>query len=336
MTKQKKLITYLFPVYNESKTLPVLYTTLAGLLKKHSQYNYEIIFINDGGSDDSIEKLIEIQAKDPRVVVIDFARNFGHQIAVTAGLDHAKGDAVIIMDSDLQDPPKVSFDLLAKWEEGYDVVYAQRRSRKDGPFKRLTAFVFYRTIQKLADINIPRDTGDFRLIDRRVVDRLKKYREHDRFLRGMVSDVGFKQVAVLVDRDKRYAGKTGYPLGKMIHFAVDGIVSFSSRPLQLISQIGYFTAVLSLIGIIYALAMKFFVPHFVISGWTFTVIAIFFIGGVQMVMLGVLGSYIGRIYTEVKDRPLYTINAVYSGQPASRSRATKAAADRRSGNRRPR
>lgn len=315
--KQKKRISYIFPVYNESETLPHLYKIISGLLQKHSKYDYELIFINDGSSDTSLDILLELRKKDSRITIVDFARNFGHQVAVTAGLDYASGDAMIIMDSDLQDPPKVSFELIEKWEQGYDVVYAQRRSRQDSWFKKLTAYVFYRAIQRLADVSIPPDTGDFRLIDRRVVTELQRYGEHNRFFRGIVSDVGFKQVAVLFDRDKRHAGKSGYPLKKMIHFATDGIVSFSTRPLQLISQIGYLTALLSLFGIFYALGAKFFFPDVVIEGWTFTVIAIFFIGGVQMTMLGVLGSYIGRIYTEVKNRPLYIINKVHKGRRKS-------------------
>ena len=270
-----------------------------------------MIFINDGSKDKSLEMLTEIQKKDPQVKVIDFARNFGHQIAVTAGLDYAQGNAVIIMDSDMQDPPKVSFELIKKWEEGYDVVYAQRRSRKDTFFKKLTANVFYRTLQKLADIDIPRNTGDFRLVDRKVVNEMKKFKEHNRFLRGMVSFVGFKQTAVQFDRDERHAGETGYPLKKMLKFAADGIFSFSTVPLKLISSIGYWVALLSFIGILYAIFMKLFFPGITIEGWTFIVIAILFIGGVQMIMLGVLGSYIGRIYTESQARPLYIIQKIY-------------------------
>lgn len=282
------------------------------LLDKNKKYVYEIIFINDGSKDSSLQMLVDIQKKDPRVKVLDFSRNFGHQIAVTAGLDFASGDAVIIMDSDMQDPPKVSFELLEKWEDGFDVVYAQRKSRKDTFFKRFTADLFYRTLQKLADIDIPRNTGDFRLVDRKVVDEMKKFKEHNRFLRGMVSFIGFNQTAVQFDRDERHAGETGYPLKKMLKFAADGIFSFSSAPLKLISSVGYWVAFLSFVGILYAIFMKLFFPHITIEGWTFMVIAILFIGGVQMIMLGVLGSYIGRIYTESQNRPLYMVQKVYS------------------------
>lgn len=306
----KKLVSYIFPIYNESGNIPLLYKTMDELLQANSGYDYELIFINDGSRDDSLELLTNLHKTDDRITVINFSRNFGHQIAVTAGIDYARGDAVIIMDGDMQDPPKVSFELIKKWEEGYDVVYAQRRSRKDTLFKRLTANLYYRTLQKLAEIDIPRNTGDFRLIDRRVADEIKRFREHSRFLRGMVSYVGFKQTAVAFDREERHAGETGYPLKKMLHFAADGVIGFSSAPLRLISRVGYLTAFLSLLGIIYALFIKFLFPEVAIPGWTFIVIAVFFVGGVQMAMLGVVGSYIGRIYTEVQNRPLYTVASV--------------------------
>lgn len=308
---KKKTISYIFPIYNESGNIQLLYKTIDSLLAKHSKYNYELLFVNDGSKDNSIELLQQLQRKDPRIVVIDFSRNFGHQIAVTAGLDHASGDAVIIMDSDMQDPPKVSFELVKKWEDGYDVVYAQRRSRKDTFFKKFTANMFYRTLQKLADIDIPRNTGDFRLIDRKVVNEMARFGEHNRFLRGMVSYIGFKQIAVQFDRDERHAGETGYPLKKMLKFAADGIFSFSTYPLKLIQNLGLFVAGIAFIGIIYAIIMKIFFPSITLEGWTFIVISILFMGGIQLIMLGVLGSYIGRIYTETQARPLYMINAVY-------------------------
>jgi glycosyltransferase involved in cell wall biosynthesis len=307
----KKLVTYIFPIYNESGNIDLLYQTMSDLLDAHREYSYELIFINDGSKDDSVEKLIALQQKDDKVTVIDLSRNFGHQLAVTAGLDHANGDAVIIMDSDMQDPPSVSFELLSKWEEGYDVVYAQRRSRKDTFFKKLTADLFYRTLQRLADIDIPRNTGDFRLMDRKVVNEINKFKEHNRFLRGMVSFVGFKQTAVLFDRDERHAGVTGYPLKKMLKFAADGIFSFSTVPLKLISNVGYLIALASFLGIIYAAVVKLLDPTAVVPGWTFIVISILFIGGIQLIMLGVLGSYVGRIYTEAQARPLYMIGAIY-------------------------
>lgn len=307
----KKLITYVFPIYNESGNIALLYQTIKGLLAQQSEsYDFELVFVNDGSRDDSLEKLYALQEQDARVVVVNFARNFGHQLAVTAGLDRATGDAVIIMDSDMQDPPQVSLELIKKWEEGFDVVYAQRRTRKDSLFKKLSAHVFYWILWKVADIDIPRNTGDFRLLDRKVVDVLNQFREHNRFLRGMVSYVGFKQAGVLFDREKRHAGVTGYPLKKMIKFASDGILAFSWAPLKLIGRLGYFFSALSFLGIAYAITRKIFDPAELVPGWTFTVIAILLIGGIQMIMLGVLGSYIGRIYTEVQGRPLYIVESV--------------------------
>lgn len=308
----RQLISYIFPIYNETGNIQLLYKTMSDLLEKNPKYDYEIIFVNDGSADDSLSQLNELQAKDARIVVINFARNFGHQIAVTAGLDNAKGDAIIIMDSDMQDPPKVSFDLIKRWEEGYNVAYAQRRTRKDTFFKKTTASAFYWTLSKLADIDIPRNTGDFRLIDRKVVNALNEFREHNRFLRGMVSYVGFKQIAVPFDRDERHAGESGYPLSKMIKFAADGILSFSAFPLQLISRVGYLISALSFVGIAYAILLKVIDPAKVVPGWTFVVSAVLLVGGMQLVMLGVLGSYIGRIYTESQNRPLYIIESIRS------------------------
>jgi glycosyltransferase involved in cell wall biosynthesis len=310
-----KKISYIFPIYNEQDNIDLLYKTMQTTTSSiRDKYTIEYIFVNDGSRDDSLEKLNTIQQKDENVTVIDFSRNYGHQIAVTAGIDMADGNAIIIMDSDMQDPPKVSLELIKKWEEGYDVVYAQRRSRKDSFFKKLSADLFYRTLQTLADIDIPRNTGDFRLIDQKVADELRRYKEHNRFLRGMVSNIGFKQTAVQFDRDERNAGETGYPLKKMMKFAADGIFSFSSTPLKAISRLGYFIAFLSVVGILYAIAVKVFMPEQAVEGWTFTVISIFFVGGVQLIMLGVLGSYIGRIYTEVQNRPLYSIARINGKQ----------------------
>ena len=306
-----KKISYIFPIYNEEDNITLLHNTISNtIVPLKNKYEFEILFINDGSRDTSLEMLWDIAEKDSRVVVVDLSRNFGHQIAVTAGIHEATGDALIIMDSDMQDPPAVSLELIKKWEEGYDVAYAQRRTRKDTFFKKSTADLFYRTLQKLADIDIPRNTGDFRLISRKVADELNKYGEHNRFLRGMVSYVGFKQIGVLFDRDERHAGESKYPLSKMLRLASDGIIGFSSAPLKLISRVGYAICALSIIAILYALVVKLFFPTAAVSGWAFTVIAIFFIGGVQLMMLGVIGSYIGRIYTEVQGRPLYGISSI--------------------------
>lgn len=305
-------ITFVLPIYNEAGNIPWLYERLdrvsAGL-----EYGVEIIFINDGSTDNSLELLNAIQRQDPRAIVIDLARNFGHQLAVTAGLDAATGDAVIILDSDMQDPPELCVELIERWEEGFDVVYAQRRTRKDTVFKKWTAAAFYRLLGRVADVDIPPNTGDFRLMDRRVVDEVNKYREHDRFLRGMVSHVGFSQVAVQFDRDERFTGTSGYPLRKMLKLAADGILGFSTFPLTLISRLGFAVAALSICGVLYAMYMKIFVPAAVVEGWTFIVISILFMGGLQLIMLGILGGYIGRIYTEVQNRPLYSIREIRGG-----------------------
>ncbi len=305
----------MFPIFNESGNIDLLYQEMSRILGD-SDYRYEFIFVNDGSADDSLEKLMAIQRRDPRVVVIDFARNFGHQMAVTAGLDRADGDAAIIMDSDLQDPPEVAMELVAKWEEGYDVVYAQRRSREDTFFKRVTANIYYRLLSALSDIDIPRNTGDFRLIDRKVVLELRKYREQDRFLRGMVSYIGYRQTAVKFDRHARHAGDSGYPLKKMIKFALDGIIGFSDKPLRLISGMGLFIAAISVVGIIYALVRRIFFPSQVVSGWTFSIIVVLLVGGIQLLMMGIMGTYLGRIYTQVKGRPLYSVRSIASSPGA--------------------
>lgn len=303
------LLSFILPVHNEAGNLATLHERLSSLTAK-LPYTAEFVYINDGSRDNSLEVLSKISAGDDRVVVIDLSRNFGHQIAVTAGLDQALGDAVIVMDTDLQDPPEVVFELVRAWEDGADVAYAQRRTRKDTWFKRVTAAAYYRLLARLSEIDIPENTGDFRLMDRRVVDEVNKYREVDRYLRGIVSHVGFTQVAVPFDRDDRLSGETGYPLRKMLKLATDGLLGFSTFPLTLISRIGYVASGIAVIGALYALAMKVFVPQNVVEGWTFIVMSVLFIGGVQISMLGILGQYIGRIYREAQARPLYTVRSV--------------------------
>ena len=313
----QELISYVLPVYNEQDNVAHLHDTLGQVVATRPEFDYEFVYVNDGSRDRSLERLLQLQTADKRVRVVNLSRNFGHQMAVTAGLDFAAGQAVIIMDTDLQDPPSVSLEMIDRWKEGFDVVYAQRRSRKDGFFKRLSAAAFYRTLRYLAEIDIPPDTGDFRLVSRPVVEAIRSMREQNRFLRGMISFVGFSQTAVLFDRDERRSGMTGYPLRKMLRFAADGIMGFSTAPLRLISRVGYVVSLLSLVGIIYALAVKFLVPDTVIEGWTFTIISVLFIGGVQMVMTGVLGSYIARIYSEVQGRPLYLVDGLYGARRES-------------------
>ncbi|HHU11364.1 MAG TPA: glycosyltransferase family 2 protein [Intrasporangiaceae bacterium] len=310
MSDARPLISYVFPIYHEEGNIDLLHERV-GEAVATVDVDAEFIFVNDGSTDGSLDRLIALSERDERVVVVDLARNFGHQMAVTAGIDHARGDAVIIMDADLQDPPAVSLELIREWQDGWDVVYAQRRTRKDGAFKRATADLFYRVLGAMSTVEIPRNTGDFRLIDRAVADQLRRYGEHSRFLRGMVSEIGFKQKAVLFDRDARHSGTTGYPLRKMIRFAIDGITSFSAKPLQLISRAGLVVSFLALLGMLYAVGVRLFFPEQVVEGWTFIVTAVFLVGGLQLLLMGIIGTYIGRIYDEVKGRPLYGVQEVY-------------------------
>ncbi len=311
--KHKKLISYVLPVFNEQEGLQEFYSVLTENVKSvESQYDFEFVFINDGSKDDSSLILQGIFEKDPRVKVINFSKNFGHQMAITAGLDIAEGDAVIIMDTDLQDPPAASLKLIEKWQEGFEVVYAQRQQRQDGAIKKLTAYMFYRVLDKLSEVKIPKDTGDFRLLDRKVVLELRKFRETNRFMRGLTSYIGFNQTAVLFQRDKRFAGETHYPFRKMFKLAFDGITSFSTVPLKMIAQFGFYVSLISFVGILYALTVRIFYPELTVQGTTFAIISILFMGGVQMTMLGILGEYIGRIYQEVQNRPLYIVSSVLS------------------------
>jgi len=316
----KKLISYILPVYNEDENIEIFYKVLTKTIERIEKiYEFELVFINDGSKDNSLKMLTQMHEKDDRVKVINFSRNFGHQIAITAGLDNCEGDAVIIMDTDLQDPPRVSLELIEKWEKGFDVVFAKRRNRKDGIFKKITAYLFYRILNKFIEFQIPLDTGDFRLVDKKVVKEFRKFRERNRFVRGLFSYLGFAQTAVLFDRDERHAGHTKYPFKKMLKFALDGITSFSVFPLKLITQFGFVVSMISFIGIVYALVLRIFFPEITVSGWTFLVIAILFLGGVQMIMLGIIGEYIGRIYSEVQGRPLYIIESIYSNKPKVKS-----------------
>ncbi|RSM49511.1 glycosyltransferase [Amycolatopsis balhimycina DSM 5908] len=322
----RRRVAFIFPIYNEEANIDVLHRTVGEVTAPLAgRYEFSFLYVDDGSRDGSLARLTELAERDARVTVIEFSRNFGHQLAVTAGLDLVDADAVIVMDSDLQDPPAVALELLEKWEEGYDVVYAQRRSRQDSPFKRYTATAFYWFLQKMAAVEIPKNTGDFRLVDRKVVDELRKYRERDRFLRGLVSYVGFKQTAVLFDRDKRYAGVTGYPLTKMLRFAADGILGFSVTPLRMITRMGYLISLLSFVGVLYVVGVKLFAPETAVPGWAFITIAMFFLGGIQIIMLGVLGSYVGRTYSQVQNRPLYTVASVRTGVPESAEDSRSAA-----------
>ena len=301
------MISFVFPVYNEAESLNALLQTMVDLRKEISD-DVEMVFVNDGSTDETHSILQKYATEHPYIKVITFSRNFGHQIALTAGLDYAKGDAVIVMDADLQDPPEVALELISKWKEGFEVVYAKRRTRQDGRMKQWTAWLYYRLLGSLTTIEIPSDVGDFRLLDRKVVDVLRQFRETNRFLRGLTSYIGFKQASVLFDRHERVAGTTKYPWRKMLKLAWDGITSFSIIPLRVSTYFGFAVAGLSFIGILYAVFMRLFFPQITVPGWTLMIIAIFFIGGVQMLMLGVIGEYIGRIYSEVRRRPLYIVS----------------------------
>ncbi len=299
------------PIYNEEETLPTFYQRLTAVLEGLGE-PYEIVLVNDGSRDGSYRLMRELHARDPRVHVVDFSRNFGHQIAISAGLDHAHGAAVIIIDSDLQDPPEVIPELVARWRDGAEVVYAQRRGRVgETRFKLLTAAAFYRLIARITSVDIPRDTGDFRLLDRRVVDTLVTMREHHRFMRGLSVWVGFRQEAVRYDRAERFAGTTKYPLSKMIRFSLDAITSFSHLPLQLAASLGFFLAGISLFAIVVAVILRIF--NVAIQGQTTTLIAVLLLGGIQLIFLGVIGEYLGRIYDEVRARPLYVARDVLDG-----------------------
>jgi dolichol-phosphate mannosyltransferase len=311
-----KLISVVVPVYNESETIETFYDRATRALEAIDGFDHEIVFVNDGSSDDSYEKLSRLAAVDPRVCVLKFSRNFGHQIAITAGLDYAHGDCVAVIDSDLQDPPEVIRAMVDKWRDGFDVVYGVRAERDgEGKMKLLTASLFYRLLGRLTTIKIPVDVGDFRLMSRRAVDQLKQLREKDRYVRGLVSWIGFKQTGVHYHRDKRYAGETKYPYRKMIKFAVDGITSFSTAPLKLASWMGYIAALLAIVYLISVFVQKLL--GFTVDGWATIMVALLFLGSVQLICLGILGEYLGRIFNEVKPRPMYVVEEVRSATPRS-------------------
>lgn len=302
---QPPLYSIVAPVYNEEETVPHFYERVIAVMEGLAE-PFELVLINDGSTDGSYRALRALHERDVRVRVIDFSRNFGHQIAISAGLDHARGQAVVIIDSDLQDPPEVIPQLIARWKEGAEVVYAQRARRiGETRFKLLTASVFYRVIRRLTAVNIPHNTGDFRLLDRTVVDTLVTMREHHRFMRGMSAWVGFRQEAVVYDRKERFAGTTKYPFRKMLRFSIDAITSFSHVPLQLATSFGFFLAGMSLAGIVIAIILR--IATHAIIGQASTLILVLFMGGIQLIFLGVIGEYLARIYDEVRARPLYVI-----------------------------
>jgi polyisoprenyl-phosphate glycosyltransferase len=298
---------FIVPVYNEQETLQALYERLLSVLEQLDG-SAEVIFVDDGSEDDSFDRMIEISLRDPRFKVLQLSRNFGHQTAITAGLDFAAGNAVVVMDADLQDPPETVLTMAQRWREGFDIVYAIRRGRPgEDRFKRFTAARFYRLLRRLTNVEIPVDVGDFRLVDRKALEAYKTMRENDRFVRGMFSWIGFRQTGVTYDRAERFAGETKYPLRKMINFAIDGIVSFSNAPLRLALLLGFTVSIISFLYGFVAIVLKLS-GAFTVPGWTSIIFVASFLGGVQLIVLGVVGEYVGRIYVETKRRPLYIVN----------------------------
>lgn len=295
------------PIFNEIGCLEEFYQQVRQVMES-LKTPWEFILIDDGSTDGSSEMIQNLAKNDPLIQAVIFARNFGHQIAVTAGLDYSRGKAVILIDADLQDPPEVIIDLIQKWEEGYEVVYAVRRKREgESWFKLLTASIFYRMVYRITDVKIPLDTGDFRLLDRKVVDVMGKMRERHRFLRGMASWVGFRQTGVEYDRKERFAGKTKYPFSKMLKLALNAITSFSYFPLQVATYLGFISAVVSILAIPVVISLR--LSHqAALLGQATTLITVLFLGGVQLITLGILGEYVGRIYDEAKGRPLYVVS----------------------------
>ncbi len=302
----KPTYTIIAPIYNEIDNIQTLYTRVCEVMDSSGE-PWEFVMIDDGSSDGSTDAILELKKQDPKIVPVIFARNFGHQIAVTAGLDYSQGEAVVIIDADLQDPPEVILDLIQKWKEGYEVVYATR-SKREGEtwFKLFTASAFYRLIQRITDINLPMNAGDFRLLDRKVVDVMGGMREKHRFLRGMSVWVGFRQTGVEYERAERLAGETKYPLKKMFRLASDAITGFSYFPLQMATYLGFAFTGFSFLAILALIILRLVGSQFLI-GQAATLIAVLFLGGVQLLSLGMIGEYVGRLYDEAKGRPLYTV-----------------------------
>jgi dolichol-phosphate mannosyltransferase len=297
---------FVIPVLNERESLPELHRRLAAVMDRLDG-PAEVVFVDDGSTDGTFAVIEELHAADARVKAVRLSRNFGHQIALTAGLDHALGSAVIIMDGDLQDPPEVALELAQRWRDGFDVVYAVRDERHgESRVKLTTAKWFYRLMGRMSEVPIPLDAGDFRLVDRRAVDAVASMREHSRYLRGMFAWVGYDQTGVRYSRSARFAGRTKYPMRKMLTFATDGIVSFSAAPLRLALALGFVVSALSLLGGLTAIALRW-TGAYLVPGWASIVVAISLLGGIQLTVLGVMGAYIARIYEEVKRRPLYFV-----------------------------
>lgn len=306
MAKNNFFLSVVIPVYNEAGNIKALLARLMPIVEK---YRYEILFVNDGSTDNTVSDIKVECAKSPSIKLLSFSRNFGHQNALSAGYHYAKGDCVITIDADLQDPPELIDKMISVWQKGFEIVYAHRRSRKtDSIFKKSTAWLFYWFINQVSEVTIPTDVGDYRLLDRSVVEFLNGLPEYARFLRGLVAWSGYKTTYVDFDRDTRHSGNTHYPFRKMLSFAVTGITAFSTRPLRVVVYFGFLTATVGLMGMLYAFIRRFLLPHeYWVTGWTAIFVSITFFAGVQIFILGVIGEYIGRIFTQVQGRPLYLV-----------------------------
>jgi dolichol-phosphate mannosyltransferase len=308
------MLSIVVPVFNEHEGIREFYERTKMVLDRLDSIEYEVIFVDDGSTDTTYQELTRLSDNDARVRGIKLSRNFGHQVAITAGIDEAEGDAVVVIDADLQEPPEVIEQFVRKWEEGYDVVYGIRDERKgDTRLKRLTASMFYRILRALAQIDLPVDTGDFRLISRRVVIQLRQFKERSRFIRGLVSWIGFRQVGVHYKRDGRHAGKTKYPYRRMMRLALDGVTSFSTAPLKLATWLGYFSSLLAFLYLTSVFVQK--AVGITVQGWATIMVGLLFLGGVQLICIGIMGEYVGRIFDELKQRPIYIVEEEY---PSSR------------------
>lgn len=319
---KKQLLSVVVPCANEEAVIPRTHARLTAVLEGLPELSFEIVYVEDGSTDSTADVLQKLQSTDARVRVVRLSRNFGHQVAITAGMEHAAGDAVVVIDADLQDPPEVIGEFVKVWKQGHDVAYGVRVAREgETHFKLWTAKLFYRLIGRLSDIRIPLDSGDFRLLDRKVLDALLAMPERDRYIRGMVSWLGFSQVAVPYHRAAREAGRTKFSLFKMARFGADGIVSFSTLPLRLASWLGFLVSGIALAGVVWALYSRLFGKNWV-QGWASVTIAILFLGGVQLICLGIIGEYLGRTYGEAKRRPLYVVREKlgFEGRVAERRR----------------
>ncbi|HVM98099.1 MAG TPA: glycosyltransferase family 2 protein [Candidatus Acidoferrales bacterium] len=305
-TTSRPRLSLVVPLFNEQETLPKFYERATAALSRTGE-SYEIIFVDDGSRDATLDELRQLASRDERVRVLSFSRNFGHQTAVTAGMNYAKGDAVAVIDGDLQDPPEVVPQLMKRWREGYHVVYAIRRTRKENLFKRAAYLLFYRLLRSMSYVDMPLDAGDFAIMDRRVVDLLNDMPERNRFVRGIRAWVGFKQIGYEYDREPRFAGQSKYPLSKLFRLAYDGVISYSFVPLRMVTQLGFLISLVAFLLIVYFLGLRILFGRELLVGWTSTIVVILFLGGVQLISLGILGEYVGRIFDEVKRRPLYVV-----------------------------